>query len=283
MGDLWAIVLAGGCGKRLEGEAVRRYGYPRPKQFCDFDGTGTLLQQTLDRALLLIPEDRIVVVTSLACRQEARESLAPYARVVHVEQPAARDTAPGLLLPLLEVLHRDPEAVVAVLPSDHHVTDARQFMVEVEGAGRTARAHPSDVVLLGASPSGPEEDYGWVIADGRGRVIRFVEKPDTDAVSALIASGARVNTFVMVGTASAFASLFARWVPRWWRALTAAGCERALLDEAYAALPSVNFSHAVLELAIAHLRLHALGPVGWTDVGTPDRLRRSLSPDVAAG
>src|SRR5690606_9944919 len=108
MGELWGIVLAGGVGSRLGKEAVRRYGYPRPKQFCDFDGRGTLLEQTISRALYLVPEERVVVVTTHPWSdQEAVECLEPFPRILHVRQPTGRDTGPGILLPLLRVLERD--------------------------------------------------------------------------------------------------------------------------------------------------------------------------------
>jgi mannose-1-phosphate guanylyltransferase len=281
MGDLWAIVLAGGCGKRLESESVRRYGYPRPKQFCDFDGRGTLLQQTIDRALLVVPEERVAVVTTRACRREALESLAPWPGLLHLEQPEGRDTAPGLLLPLLAVLRRDPGAIVAVLPSDHHVAHPRPFVRALERAAASARTAPGEIVLLGARLDLPEDGYGWITRARGGRVERFDEKPSADALRQLVDSGALVNTFVMVGAASAFSWLFARWVPAWWQALVAAGEDAASVEGAYACLPPVNFSHAVLEHAVPHLRAQELGPVGWTDVGTPERLRRAM-PSPAA-
>jgi mannose-1-phosphate guanylyltransferase len=278
--NLWAIVLAGGCGTRLASESVRRYGYARPKQFCDFDGRGTLLQQTIDRATLSVPEDRVVVVTTRACRREARESLDRYPRVVHVEQPVGRDTAPGLLLPLLAVLRADPDSLVVVMPSDHHVASPTRFAQAVGRAARTADAHPHDVVLLGADPDAPEEGYGWIEPAWGGRVARFVEKPDRSVVEWLIAHGALINTFVMVGKARAFSGLLARWAPQWWEAVGADAERATVVERAYATLPAVNFSEAVLAPAIRHLRVERLGAVGWTDVGTPGRLQQAL--DAAA-
>lgn len=282
MGDLWAVVLAGGCGKRLEAEAVRRYGYPRPKQFCDFDGHGTLLQQTIDRALLAVPEERMAVVTTRACHHEARESLDRYPRVIHLEEPVGRDTAPGLLLAVLSVLRHDPDAIVAVLPSDHHVAAPRAFVDAIERAAHVARRHPSDLILLGAAVEVPEDGYGWIVRGAGNRVSRFVEKPDRDTAASLLSRGALVNTFVMVGKVRAVERLLARWVPTWWQALVAAGDDDAAIADAYTSLGPVNFSEAVLEPAIAHLRVAELGPVGWMDVGTPERLHRSLSPGTHA-
>jgi mannose-1-phosphate guanylyltransferase len=59
----WAVVLAGGEGVRLRPLVRHLYGDDRPKQFSPLLGTRTLLRQTLDRAGLLIPPERTVVVT----------------------------------------------------------------------------------------------------------------------------------------------------------------------------------------------------------------------------
>src|SRR5262249_21067056 len=47
-GHLWAIVLAGGEGVRLQPLTRELYGEPRPKQFAALTGHATLLRQTLD-------------------------------------------------------------------------------------------------------------------------------------------------------------------------------------------------------------------------------------------
>src|SRR5689334_17244172 len=51
---------------------------------------------------------------------------------------------------------------VAVLPSDHYFSDERGFSVALESAFETAAQHPWSVILLGASPQGPEVEYGWI-------------------------------------------------------------------------------------------------------------------------
>src|SRR6185295_10518614 len=62
-GNLWSIVLAGGEGERLRPLLQQWLGHHRPKQYCTFVGTRSMLQHTLDRlAPLSGPENRITVV-----------------------------------------------------------------------------------------------------------------------------------------------------------------------------------------------------------------------------
>jgi hypothetical protein len=80
----------------------------------------------------------------------------------------------------------------------------------------------------------------------------------------------------MVARAASLGALCARHLPRWWSALERArGCPEAV-EAAYQALPAENFSKGVLEPASRCLAVSPLGEVGWTDVGTPERLHRSL-------
>lgn len=46
---LWSIILAGGNGERLRPMVQSWLGQPRPKQYCTFLGTRSMLEHTLDR------------------------------------------------------------------------------------------------------------------------------------------------------------------------------------------------------------------------------------------
>ncbi|MFZ5476117.1 MAG: sugar phosphate nucleotidyltransferase [Myxococcota bacterium] len=282
----WVIVLAGGDGRRLESVAVGRYGYARPKQFCDF-GAGTLLARTLHRASHVAPPERVVVVTSRHHRPWAAECLAPWPAVRWVEQPSNRDTTPGLLLPLLHVLEADPDATVVVLPSDHFVDDDARFMEAAREAAESVDEEPHAILLLGANPGDDADGYGWIVpAPGAGRwpaVAAFREKPEVEERQRLMERGALVNTFVMVARARAMAALAADYAPEWLAALRVATRDPARLDAVYSVLPPNNWSRVVLEHARERLRLVPLREVGWDDIGTPERLARALEQTAAAG
>lgn len=284
--NTFVVVLAGGDGRRLQEAARARYGYARPKQFCDFDGTGTLLDHTLARARRLVPNERILVVTSRAWRREADEVLRAWPGVAQVEQPRNLDTTPGLVLPTLRVLGIDPGASVVMLPSDHHVADDVAFTRSLAEAVIQSRGVPERLVLLGARPDRVEDGYGWIVPrrDGSGALAvgAFREKPPRAEVERLCAEGALINTFVMVGRARTLGGLFARHTPGWWRALGRAAGDPELMEAVYETLPASNFSRDVLEAAVSDLSVMPLRDSGWSDVGTVDRLRRALVDPMQA-
>lgn len=267
--SVWVIVLAGGDGRRLEEVAARHHGRPRAKQFCDFGSGRTLLQRTLDRALRLAPSERVLVITSRAHRGEVEQTAASLPAVRWIEQPANRGTTPAIALP-----------VVSIIKEDHHVADDDAFVARVDEALESLVDDPEPTLVLGAEPEGPVDGYGWMVpmfcfGERWPRVFDFCEKPPVARVDVLLRGGACVNTFVLVAEAWTLAALVRRHAPRWFRALVAGHADAGRLDAAYAVLPASGFSEDVLSHAVDDLRLVPLGPVGWSDIGTPERLERA--------
>jgi mannose-1-phosphate guanylyltransferase len=286
-GSMWSIVLAGGEGMRLRRLVRRIHGEERPKQFAAVASGRSLLRETLERAALLTPCDRTVIVAKADHAHyllEEREG----GRMPHVlAQPADRGTAAGVLLPVHWVRARDPEAVVAVLPSDHLIVEKDQFMAHVAEVAAAVRANPDWVVLLGAQPDRAETEYGW-IEPGRtlartsagpiSAVSRFWEKPGPGQAEACLGRGCLWNTFVIVARAARLAELGQRYVPRLSARIVPLdrffGTEHEgwALRQAYALAPPRNFSRDVLEPGQGELMVSRMPALAWCDLGTPHRV-----------
>ena len=123
------VLLSGGVGSRLW--PVSRAG--RPKQFLPLGGEGSMLQETQRRTEGLACGPAIVV-----CNAEHRFMVAEQLRGETAEsptimlEPAGRNTAPAIALAALQAQSRHPEALLLVLPADHHVTDPAAFRATVE-------------------------------------------------------------------------------------------------------------------------------------------------------
>lgn len=291
-GQAWAVVLAGGKGMRLRGLTRHVYGEDRPKQYAVLTGGTSLLRQTLDRVRLCIPPERTVVVTMAGQGGYMRAELRHEPRPPHVlEQPTDRGTAAAILLAAHWIQARDPEASMMVLPSDHFVSDDGMFMDRVAGALEAIACHPEQIVLLGAEPSEPETDYGWIELGERlteagpaplHRVRRFVEKPDQETADALYRSGALWNTFVFGGSVAALIDTGHECLPLLHERLV--GLDRFLRTEherwaiaqAYEFAPRASFSRALLERCPEKLTAMRLAEVGWCDLGTSRRVIRTL-------
>jgi mannose-1-phosphate guanylyltransferase len=284
----WVVVLAGGEGARMRPVIERWLGKPRPKQYCAFSGGRTMLEHTMDRALMLAPAERIVTVTGPGHRFHLADH--PALPGLVLEQPENRETAPGLYLPLAHVLRADPDALVLVMPSDHFVRPKERFALEARRALAAARRNPGKVVLLAALPSRAEPDYGWVEPeepvlgeDAAWTVGRFREKPSPETAAILQKQGLLWNTMILAARARTLWNLAARLRPEMMglmegvKASIGTGREAWALQEAYRRLPSVNFSRDVLERDPRSTILVPLTGVAWCDWGRPERVVETLS------
>jgi mannose-1-phosphate guanylyltransferase len=292
--DRWAIVLAAGAGSRLATVTTSDTGHVVPKQFCSLRGGRSLLADTLSRARAFVPHERVVVVVAAQHRRFWEGDLAGLPPENVIVQPLDRGTAAGVLLPLMAILERDPAARVAVLPSDHHVRKEGVLAATMEAALEALGAHASSVILLGMRPRCAETGYGWILPEPSRvplrRVAAFVEKPEPAVARLLLDEGALWNSFLLAARAATLAAMYARHLPALHASFSTAfavpGRARArALEASYARCASHDFSRSLLQAAPGALRVLDTPECGWTDLGTPGRLRdclRSLPPQPAA-
>ena len=288
----WGVIMAGGEGVRLRSLTRLIAGDDRPKQFCSLAGGKSLLAQTKQRIAPYISQERTLYLLLESHEPFYSAELADVATRQMVVQPRNRGTLAAILCSLTRILRLDPQAVVALFPSDHHYLDERNFMASVELAFAGAESDPGSVILLGAPAKHAETGYGWIeaepalstrTAEGLLRVKRFWEKPSSQVAQNLLEQGCVWNTFVMIGRAQAL-----------WEMIRscAAGQVRAFepllaLDESqedadalrriYDEIPMADFSSRILSMAASQLRVLCMGDVGWSDMGDPQRVIDVLS------
>ena len=292
-GERWALVLAGGDGARLRALTRELCGDDRPKQFCPVLSRGTLLEATWARLDGVISPARRMAVVTRHHEPFYTPLMARLRPADLVVQPENRGTAAGILYPLLRLAARAPAAAVAVLPSDHHFSDDARFMARVEAAFEAVATRPDRLVLLGMIPDSPESEYGWIepgdlLAPGAMRdlyqVTRFWEKPAADLADRLRLAGCLWNSFVMVGAVETFLATIACALPALYGALDnvapafGAVVEADAVRAVYAALPPADFSRHVLTPSTSRLAVMPVTGVTWSDLGSPDRVRRVRRP-----
>ncbi len=274
---LWAVVLAGGDGLRLQSVTRKVAGDSRPKQFCSLVGEASLLTQTRRRIDCIAQAERQSFVVTRAHERWYSQDLDDLDASQVLVQPFNRGTGAAIALGVLHTLQQDPEAVIALFPCDHYYSDEDSLVSTIRSATELTAEYPESIVVIGAKATYAEADYGW-IEPGAGlsrraasRVKRFWEKPGLAETHELFRRGCLWNTFVCIGRASSFLDLLCSQAPD-----TVLQLVKGFADEdipaAYRRLAPVDFSREVLAPRPEHLLVWCDGTSGWCDLGCPTRL-----------
>ncbi len=188
--DVYAVVLAGGSGTRFW-PASRRL---RPKQLLAIGPRSdqSLIAATVRRIEPLCPPERTLVATGAHLLQQTQQALPWLPESSFLGEPVARNTAPCIGWATAIAARRDPDALMMVLPSDHHIGDEPGFRSALERA--LASAEAGSITTIGIEPTRPETGFGYIeagenVTEGVRRVARFVEKPDRQRAEEYLQTG----------------------------------------------------------------------------------------------
>ena len=265
--------MAGGSGTRFWPLSRSR----RPKQFLPLGGSNeSLLEATARRLRSQVPPDQIFVVVSQTLADSTR-ALLPWLPPANVlAEPAARNTAPCVGWAASIVARRDPAAVLAVLPADHHILEEERYQAVFVSAVQAARG--GHLVTVGIKPTRPETGYGYIelgdeLAPGVFVASRFVEKPDLERASRFVEEGRFLwNSGMFFFRADAVLEAIREHLPPLAEGLARMDEAAGRGDEAggvatiFPSLPNISIDNGVMEKAS---RVAVLpGDYGWSDVGS---------------
>jgi mannose-1-phosphate guanylyltransferase len=277
----WAVILAAGDGTRLAGLTRDMNGVVIPKQFCSLDGGFSLLAGALARAARVVPHARICAVVAAKHSPYWIRDLADIPRSHIIVQPENRGTAHGVLLAALCIQRLDPRARIGFFPADHHVADEPALadgLLQVVPRGYGDRA---TITLVGIEPDEADPELGYIVADETGShgyfpVRRSVEKPSKAEAEELIAAGALWNSFIFAADVAPLLHLLGQHLSHASRMCGAVESGGAALVDLYREIPSIDFSRSIMQDNEMHLRVVRTPRCGWSDLGTPARVARTI-------
>lgn len=270
---VYPVIMAGGSGTRFWPLSRVK----RPKQFLALATEKPLITETANRMKGLASAKDLFVVCGKVHAAPVKKLVKGIPNANVVVEPMARNTAPAIALATAHVARRDPEGVIAVLPSDHHIADPEAFRRQLAIAAQVAK--DGFIVTLGIKPSRPDTGYGYIrvgdTLEGAGafRVKAFVEKPDLETAKGYLSSGDYVwNGGIFVFRADVMLKAFETLMPDLWKPLkkiTSAIGKRdyqKVLQREFAKMPATSIDYGVAEKAenIAVVP----GEFGWSDVGS---------------
>jgi mannose-1-phosphate guanylyltransferase len=183
-----------------------------------------------------------------------------------------------------------PNAIVLVTPTDHYVAPSGKYVEQVRGLRGVAARMRDTVVMLGATPTEPDPELGYLqlgatIVDVPivRAVDSFVEKPSMHHAAELTEQGALWNTMVTCGTVDALWELGRATEPRLldildsFVPLVGTIDEEDAIEYIYRAYLPVSFSRDMLERARGRIAAVELEGVEWSDWGRPERIETVLA------
>ena len=281
------VVLSGGAGSRLW--PISRH--LKPKQFHSVISDKTMFAETIARL-----DDARFAAPMVLCNEDHRFLVAEELRIAKIKsgsiilEPATRNTAPAIATAALILSQSDPDALMAVLPSDHVISNIPAFYACVDRAAQAALS--GQLVTFGITPTRPETGYGYIQAKDPLKdqidifnVSHFVEKPDHKTAQQYWNNRSYYwNSGMFLFRASDFLSELQTHALD---VLTC--CQKAvsglsvsngfhyLQQNAFALAPAISIDYAVMEKTTRAVVIPS--SIGWSDVGSWMSVHQLDTPD----
>ncbi len=287
---LHAVIMAGGAGTRFWPESRA----DRPKQLLRLAGEETMIQRTVSRLGTAIPPQRVLILTNARLVPPISEQLPRLPSESILSEPCKRDTAPCIGLAAFHLVRRDPDATMAVMPSDHVIHSDEVFQQSLLAAADLVEEQPQRIVTFGVRPTYAAESFGYIErgasvsppASAGGlkvfAVERFREKPRTEQAREFLAAGSFYwNAGIFVWKAATILQALATHEPEMHKRLATIAAAigtpqyQPTLEREFAAIQGKSIDYAVMEHAREVLVIEA--PFQWDDVGSWQAISR-LSP-----
>lgn len=196
---LTAIIMAGGSGERFWPLSTPE----KPKQLLNIFSDKTMIRETVDRILPIIPKENIFIATNELQAKAVKEELRDIPEENIIIEPAFKDTAAAIGYSALVIekrfkdkLDKDEKIEVVVLASDHLIKKEEEFR-EIVKLGAKEAANNGVIITLGIKPNKPETGYGYIEVKEENQLIlneiykvrRFREKPNLETAESYVASG----------------------------------------------------------------------------------------------
>ena len=188
MSEIVPVILCGGVGSRLWPLSRKSL----PKQFTPLIGTQSLFEAAVKRVDRDEFADPIVVTSSdhrFLAEKQMRDCGCSGSILL---EPAGKNTAPAVFAAAYHVMKHNGDALLLVMPSDHHIPDQDAFAKMVlEGR---AVAEAGAIVTFGVAPDRPETGYGYIelgqpSTGAAFAVKKFHEKPDFVTAKTMLDAG----------------------------------------------------------------------------------------------
>lgn len=280
--------MAGGGGTRFW--PVSRMA--SPKQLVKLTGDDVMINETIKHYDTVIGKENTFIVTNEKQAQLMDKVLFKEIDRSHILiEPVQRNTAPCIIYAAMTLKKLYGDAVMAVLPADHHIGNIKEYERVLELALKTAE-ESDRIVTIGIKPTFPSTGYGYINyseAPSKGDeiydLLRFVEKPDLARATEYVNSGRYLwNSGMFIWKVSVILDYFKKLLPDMYESMDhifeslRTDDEKDAIEATYPALEKISVDYGIMENAEGVYCIPA--DFGWNDVGAWDSLDNVFEKDV---
>lgn len=279
MSNQFCIIMAGGIGSRFWPLSKNNY----PKQFLDIFGTGkSFIRSTYERFLPVVPTENFLVVTNAAYKEAVLEHIPELKPEQVLCEPMRRNTAPCIAYASYRIASQCDDAVIAVTPADHLVTNEVEFQRVIStGFDFVGKSENSEALMtIGIKPSRPETGYGYIelpsasAPEGVVTAINgFKEKPNLEKAQEFLAAGNYLwNSGIFIWSLNAIMAAFRSFLPDMaalfdeGKGIYGTAGEQEFINRKFAECENISIDYGVMERATKRYTIPA--DFGWSDIGT---------------
>jgi len=280
---MYAVIMAGGGGTRLWPKSRLK----KPKQLQALISEESMLKNTINRLLPILPKEKIYIATNTAQIKAIKNEIK--GRINFIREPFMRNTGPCIGLAAL--MMKEQNEPTAFLPSDHYISDEKEFRRVLKNGAEVAKM--DYLVTLGIRPTDPDTGLGYIKIEQRlkskeqreqragidypvYRVEKFIEKPDLETAKKFQKSGNYLwNAGIFIAKPKIILSLFKKHAPTIYKRLKNIAKNPNSLKDEYEKMPNISFDYAIAEKTNNVAVIPS--EFGWSDVGNWAKLLEKLS------
>jgi mannose-1-phosphate guanylyltransferase len=269
---LVAVIMAGGSGQRFWPLSNEEH----PKQLLKLFSDKTMIRETVERILPIIPRERIFIATNIKQAEDIARELPFLPEGNIIVEPKFKDTAACIGYATIYVRKKLGDVNFIVLPSDHLIEKKNDFLSIIERGEGLIDSH-GRIAVFGIVPDRPETGYGYIECGssdlgGYQQVISFKEKPGLETAMEYLERGNfHWNSGMFMWSGRTILSHIEEYMPGHWKTLSSMedilGREDKVkeLSDLFDEFEKISIDYGVMEKARDVVVIPA--DIGWNDIG----------------
>lgn len=288
---MYALIMAGGHGTRfwpLSREMM-------PKQMLKIVGSNTMIQDTVQRILPLVPLNHLYIATNEKHAENIDTQLKEISKIKSninfIVEPMGKNTAPAIAVAATYINEIDPESIMVVLPADHVIQKKTEFLELLKQAERLAAQ--GYLVTFGIKPTRPETGYGYIKAGKKTfagfNVDKFTEKPNLKTAQKYLKNPKYFwNGGIFVWQTKTILQEIKKYLPSLYEKLDflrSAPNQEEALKNFYSEIKPISIDYGIME----HTNKAVVIPadISWNDIGSwaaiDEVVEKDLNGNIIAG